>query len=993
MRRRSRDRSPPVKESPVHARQSDAPGSGLEPQARDVAWHTLTVERVVQAEQVDPQRGLSAAEAASRAQRFGPNELAEGAAEPRWHAFIRQYRDPMQIALLAAGIGSLYPLKQFGTGLLLILLTLANAVMGLQQEGKAAAAMAALRKMMIVKARVTRDGQLAEIPTEQLVPGDLVSVEAGDVVPADGRLVNAATLEVGESALTGESLPVAKATDAVEGADTPLGDRTDMVYMHTNVTRGAGEFVVTATGMATEVGRISGMLQAEEAAKTPLSRQLDRLSRQVLLIAAIAIGASVGLNLAHGGTFTAVFQAAVAFAVAAIPVQLPAVVTAILAYGSQQLAKAGAIMKQLRSTETLGATSAINTDKTDTLTLNQMTAVQMAVLGRRFAIDGTGYSSQGRINRVAGESAIPLDPILMPMVLASDAVIRDGELIGDPTEGALVALAAKGGIDAVSTRERYPRIAELPFDAAYKLMATFHRMNDESGKEVIRCFVKGAPDQLLARAATVLDADADADADAGPVPVAGKVGNSYLAENRRLGEQGLRVMATARKDFDIAAFDPAAELLPRVTELELLALVGIVDPPRPTAKASIATAKAAGIEVRMITGDHAITAAAIARQLDIDGRVITGAEFEAMSDDEALKKIDDIGVIARVTPEHKVRLVDLLKKQGHIVAMTGDGVNDAPALKKADIGIAMGITGTEVAKQAAVMILTDDDFSTIIKAVKLGRGLYDSLTSYVRFQMGSLFGYVITFLGASVFNIAGGVPLLPLQTLWVSFATQATQSIGLTYTKPAADVMERKPRPPSRPILSRGETHVARLPRADHGDRHPKCGQLGRTGSRARRRPDHGYGHARAFQPVLLVRAERQPGIGVLPRYLRRQDVSHHDRGLLRLTHHVNRPRAIPHCPQDHHARCHAMAHLHGCGTVDHRGRGDSESGAAAARYQRRPHRLAGTPAGSNRRLTAVAAAYTLDPRGEPVLVGGTPPGGCGWTVTACRGSRQAGSR
>ena len=781
----------------MQARQSDGLGPGVGPQARKVAWHTLSVERVLQAEQVDPRHGLSSAEAASRAQRFGSNELPEGEAEPRWHAFVRQYRDPLQIGLLAAGIGSLYPLKQLGTGLLLILLTLANAVIGLQQEGKAAAAVAALKKMMIIKARVTRDGQLAEIPTEQLVPGDIVSIEAGDVVPADGRLVTAVTLELAESTLTGESLPVTKSTDAVEGADTPLGDRADMVYMHTNVTRGTGEFVVTATGMATEVGRISGMLQAEEAAKTPLTRQLDQLSRQILLIAVIAIGASVGLNLGHGGTFTAVFQAAVAFAVAAIPVQLPAVVTAILAYGSQQLAKAGAIMKQLRSTETLGATSAINTDKTGTLTLNQMTAVQMAVLGRRYAVDGAGYSSQGRIARVAGESSIRLDPILMPMVLASDAVISDGVLIGDPTEGALVALAAKGGVDAVSTRERYPRIAELPFDAAYKLMATFHRMKDESGKEVIRCYVKGAPDQLFARAATVFDADA------GPVPAAGKVGDSYLAENRRLGEQGLRVMATARKDLDQAVIDPGAELLPLVTGLELLALVGIVDPPRPTARTSIATAKAAGITVRMITGDHAITAATIARQLGIDGKVITGAEFNAMSDEEALKKIDDIGVIARVTPEHKVRLVDLLKRQGHIVAMTGDGVNDAPALKKADIGIAMGITGTEVAKEAAVMILTDDDFSTIVKAVALGRGLYDSLTSYVRFQVGCLFGYIFTFLGASVFNIAGGVPLLPLQTLWVSFATEATQSVGLTYTKPAADVMERRPRPPSRPILSR----------------------------------------------------------------------------------------------------------------------------------------------------------------------------------------------
>ena len=427
-----------------------------------------------------------------------------------------------------------------------------------------------------------------------------------------------------------------------------------------------------------------------------------------------------------------------------------------------------------------------------------MTAVQMVAAGRRYAIDGKGYSTAGRITRVAGEADIPLDEFLMPMVLASDAVVKDGELIGDPTEGALVVLAAKGGIDAVSTRERYPRIAELPFDAAYKLMATFHEMTDASGREVIRCFVKGAPDQLLERAVT------DADADAGPVRADGESRQRYLAENQRLGEQGLRVIATARKDLDPAAFDPGADLLPLVTGLELLALVGIVDPPRPTARASIATATKAGIRVRMITGDYAVTAATTARQLGIHGKVISGAEFGAMSDEEALAKIDDIGVIARVSPQHKARLVDVLRKQGQIVAMTGDGANDAPAVKKADIGIAMGITGTEVTKEAAVMILTDDNFSTIVKAVELGRGLYDNLARYIRYQIGGLFGYIITFLSASIFNIAGGEPLLPLQTLWVSFTTLSIQSVGLGYSKPAAGLMERPPLPPSRPILTRG---------------------------------------------------------------------------------------------------------------------------------------------------------------------------------------------
>ncbi|MBO0731071.1 MAG: HAD-IC family P-type ATPase, partial [Acidimicrobiaceae bacterium] len=568
--------------------------------------------------------------------------------------------------------------------------------------------------------------------------------------------------------------------------------------MNTSVTRGTGEFVVTGTGMATEVGHISGMFHAQPTTKSPLTRQLDRLSKQLLLVAGIALISSVAVNLSRGYTFDAMFNAAVAFAIAAVPVQLPTVVTTILAWGTQTLARAGAIVKQIRSTETLGSTSAINTDKTGTLTLNQMTAVQIAVPGQRYAVEGKGYSTHGRINRVAGQADILPDQFLMPMVLASDAVLTDGELIGDPTEGALVALAAKAGIDAVSTREKYPRVAELPFDPEYKLMATFHNMRDELGKPVVRCFVKGAPDQILARAATALDPAA------GPVALEEQTRNRYLAENRRLGEEGLRVIATARRDFDPATFDPEAELLPLIAGLQLLALVGIVDPPRPGAATSVSQAKAAGIKVRMVTGDYAVTAAAIARQLGIEGRVISGAEFGAMSDDDAVEKIADIGVIARVTPEHKVRLVDVLHRRGQIVAMTGDGVNDAPALKKADIGVAMGKTGTEVAKRAAVMVLTDDNFSTIIRAVELGRGLYDNLARYIRFEMGCMFGFIITFLGASLADIAHGEPLLPLQVLWVAFTTVTIQSIGLGYSKPAERLMERQPRAPSQPIMSRG---------------------------------------------------------------------------------------------------------------------------------------------------------------------------------------------
>jgi Ca2+-transporting ATPase len=762
------------------------------------AWYSLAPAEVTGRLGVEPESGLSGSEAASRLASVGPNKFAEAAVEPRWRAFVRQYRDPMQIVLLVAGIGSLYPLKELGTGLVLLFLTLFNAVLGLRQEGKAAEAVEALQKMMIIKARVHRDGELVQIPAEQLVPGDIVSIEAGDVVPADGRLLSAATLEIAESALTGESLPVSKGVDSVESTDTPLGDRTDMVYMNTNVTRGAGTFVVTSTGMATEVGHISHMLQGAEDSDTPLTIQLKKLTSQILFISGAAVAVSIILNLSRGESFDTVFTAAIAFAISAIPTGLPAVVTTILSYGTQQLAKANAIMKRLRSTETLGSTSAINSDKTGTLTLNEMTAVELTLPGRRYTISGGGYATEGTIKHVFGQAEVPLEQFLLPMALCADAVVKDGELVGDPTEGALVVLAEKGGIDAAATRQEYPRVAELPFDAAYKLMATFHRMRDESGRDVVRALVKGAPDQLLARAGSRPDPE-----DLAIVPVDDAFRQRYMDENERLASQGLRVMATGRKDFEPESFDASADLLSLLEGLTVLALAGIVDPPRPTAKTAIATAHGAGMQVRMITGDHAVTAAAIAKELGIPGKAITGAEFKAMSDAELDTAIDEVGVIARVAPEDKVRLVESLKRKGHIVAMTGDGVNDAPALKNADIGIAMGITGTEVSKEAATMILTDDNFATIVKAVELGRGLYDNLTKYIRFQMGVLVGFVVTFLGASIFNIVGGVPFVPLQTLYVNFTTQVLQAIGLGYGHPTEGLMRRKPRPATEQILPR----------------------------------------------------------------------------------------------------------------------------------------------------------------------------------------------
>jgi Ca2+-transporting ATPase len=758
-------------------------------------WHGLSGEDTCRQLDVDPVVGLSVAEVEARRRRYGANKLAEEAKEPGWKAFLRQYRDLMQLVLVGAAVVSIVALQDVSTALVVLGLTVVNALMGLHQEGKAAASVAALRQMLIMTASVRRDGQLVEIPAEELVPGDIVGFEAGDKVPADGRILVAATLEIEEAGLTGESTPVAKSLDPVAGADVPLGDRVDMAYMNSQVTRGRGEMVVTATGMSTEVGHISGMLSGVEQEKTPLTKQLDQLTVIITIMAAAALVLIIILGLARGEDFDSLFLTGITLAIAAIPTGLPAVVTMLLSVGTRQLADQGAIVKRLRSVETLGSTSAICSDKTGTLTLNQMTARQLVLVGRRFDVDGEGYSTSGRILRVAGTSDVALEPFMLPMVLANDAVIRAGACIGDPTEGALVVLAAKSGLDVDETRRTYPRVAEVPFDAEYKLMATFHEMDDGSGKQVVRCFVKGAPDVLLARSSQYLDVD-------GSSQPMGDASSQVLAENDRLAGEGLRVLAVARRDFDPASFDPAGDLLALVSELELLALVGIVDPPRKEARDAIGLCKHAGIRVRMITGDHATTAAAIAGQLGIEGRALTGAEFAALPDDELLAEMDDIGVVARVAPEDKVRLVSMLKQQGNIVAMTGDGVNDAPALTRADIGVAMGITGTEVTKDAAEMILTDDNFATIVAAVEGGRGLYDNLMKYIRVQMIMLAGFILLFLGAGIFDIANGTPLLPLQVLWINFAIDVLLAFGLGFDAATPGLMERRPRSPTEPVIA-----------------------------------------------------------------------------------------------------------------------------------------------------------------------------------------------
>ena len=467
---------------------TDRPETGVD-------WYQLSADEACRRLEVDPATGLTEAEVVERRQRYGPNKLAEEAKEPGWRAFLRQYRDLMQLVLVGAAVVSIVALQDVSTGVVVLGLTVLNAVMGLHQEGKAAESVAALREMLIMTANARRNGQRVEIPAEELVPGDIVGFEAGDKVPADGRILVSATLEIEEAGLTGESTPVAKSIDPVVGDEVPLGDRIDMAYMNSQVTRGRGEMVVTATGMSSEVGHISGMLSGVEQEKSPLTKQLDQLTVIITLMASAALALIVILGLARGEDFDDLFLVGITLAIAAIPTGLPAVVTMLLSAGTQELAKRGAIIKRLRSVETLGSTSAICSDKTGTLTLNQMTARELVVVGRRFTVDGEGYSTTGRILHVAGGGDGPLEPFTLPMALANDAVIRDGACIGDPTEGALVVLAAKSGLDVEETRRTYPRVAEVPFDAEYKLMATFHEMEEDgrTRRAVLRQGSAGRP--------------------------------------------------------------------------------------------------------------------------------------------------------------------------------------------------------------------------------------------------------------------------------------------------------------------------------------------------------------------------------------------------------------------------------------------------------------------------------------------------------------------
>jgi Ca2+-transporting ATPase len=764
-------------------------------------WWSSSADEVAERLDVDTSVGLASVRAAKVLERDGPNALPAEQPVPDWLRLARQYRSYMQMILLGAAVVSL-AIEEWSTAVLLIFITVVNAVVGLRQEGKAESAMNALQAMVKATARVRRDGSEARIAAEEVVVGDVVLLAAGDDVPADGRIIEASSLQIDESALTGESVPASKGVETPDGEDLAPGERSDMAFMHTPVTHGSGLMIVTATGGDTEVGKIAGMLASTAQEQTPLTRQLNTLTLWIAAAAGATMVIMFVLGAQRGHSSTEVFTSAVALAIAAIPEAMPTVLQVILSLGAADLARRGAVLKDLASVETLGSTSAINSDKTGTLTMNQMTAVEVIGASDRYSVSGSGYELEGKLHRVAGSSDA-IDEAILPYVVASDARLIDGKVVGDPTEGALLVLAHKAGLDVEATRQRYPRAATLPFDPTYKLMAAFARISDASGRDVVRCFVKGAAPAVMGRAARTLD-------EGQSIPWGPELRSRAEADVRRLEEDGLRVMAGGFCDVEPASFDPEGDLLGYVDELVLSSLVGMVDPARPESKQAVEDAQKAHIRVRMVTGDDVVTGAAIARQLGIEGEALLGAEFAALEESERVARIERIGVVGRVAPEHKVLLVETLKQNGEVVSMTGDGVNDAPSIKAAHIGIAMG-SGTEVAKSAGRMILTDDNFATIVAAVEQGRKLYDNLTKYVRFVLISLVAFVLTFLGATLLNIAAGEPFSPAQVLYIHFFVSAPFGVALGLDQAAPGLMRRRPRPSGESIMTTGVKLTAGL--------------------------------------------------------------------------------------------------------------------------------------------------------------------------------------
>jgi Ca2+-transporting ATPase len=753
-------------------------------------WHALTAREAAERLETRPGWGLTRAEAQRRLARHGPNELEAASAVPPWRLLLEQFRNVLILILLVA-VGLSVALGHATEAIVIGAIVVIAAVLGFVQEYRAERAIEALRQMAAPTAAVVREGEELDVPARELVPGDLLLLHAGDKASADARLLEAVNLQVEESALTGESQPVEKHAEELEEDDLPVADRTNMIYSGTAVAYGRGAAVVVATGMETEFGGIARMLESIERAKTPLQLSLDRVALLLARAAFVVVLLVISLGLLRGQPFLDMLLFGTALAVAVVPEALPAVITISLTLAAQRMAKRNALVRRLPAIETLGSVSVICTDKTGTLTKDEMTVRTLVVDGGTVEVSGAGFEPEGEFtaNGARVEPEGPLLEVLRAGALASDAhVVRGGadgewEIRGDPTEAALVVAAAKAGLERRALEERYPRVDEIPFTSESKRMTTLHETDDG-----VVAYAKGAPEVILAACTRQL-------ADAGETELDDEGRARLLAQAQELAGAALRVLAVARR---AGATTANAE-----RDLTFLGLVGMIDPPRPEAQQAVATCKAAGVTPVMITGDHPLTAQAIARELGIltDGRAVTGAELEAMDDAELEREIEAIEVYARVSPVHKLRVISAFQARGHSVAMTGDGVNDAPALKKADIGVAMGITGTDVAKEAAAMTLTDDNFASIVAAVEEGRGVFANVRKYLMYLLAANLGEIGLLLGASL--LGKPLPLSAVQILYVNLATDGLPALALSVDPQERDLMRRRPRDRREGIFTR----------------------------------------------------------------------------------------------------------------------------------------------------------------------------------------------
>lgn len=772
-------------------------------------WHQMGVDDLESALKVEMQLGLTRDEAANRQQKTGANELSEGKGISPITLFLNQFKDFMVLVLVGATLVSGL-LGEYLDAITIIAIILLNGILGFVQEFRAERSLSALKKLSAPTSKVIRGGKVEQIPAKDLVPGDIILLESGDRVPADIRFIMTSNCDVEESALTGESVPVNKHSLAIQQDDLPLGDLKNVGFMGTMVTRGTAKGIVIRTGMDTEMGKIADLIQNTEAQETPLQHRLEQLGKILIIVSLVLTVLVVVAGIMHGQPAISMFLAGVSLAVAAIPEGLPAIVTIALALGVQRMIKRKAIVRKLPSVETLGSASVICSDKTGTLTQNKMTVTDVWQGGRFMKVTGEGYKPEGHVTMQDSPVELKNDQSLRRLLqissLCNNAIIEEVPvqdtrnkkttdetewiLKGDPTEGALVTLASKLGMSPQSLSGLYERIKEFPFDSERKLMSVLAK---HQGGRLL--FTKGAPDVLLKECAYILWDDK-------VIPFTSTLKQQVVQANERMASSALRVLGMAYREVkpeERIESESKAE-----SQLVFVGLTGMIDPPRKEVKNAIATCRRAGIKTVMITGDHSLTAEAIAHELGIlprGGKVLTGQQLSLLSDDSLDKQVDETFVYARVSPEHKLRIVKSLQRKGHVVAMTGDGVNDAPAIKAADIGISMGITGTDVTKEASALILSDDNFSTIVAAIEEGRNIYENIRKFIRYLLASNVGEILTMFFAMMAGLP--LPLLPIQILWVNLVTDGLPAMALGVDQAEKDLMEHKPRPAKENIFAR----------------------------------------------------------------------------------------------------------------------------------------------------------------------------------------------